>query len=64
VTFVQWNTAARQVSGNARLTWEHRPLAFFTVVYNHRAPVAGLAAAASPLESRQLLVKWNWLLQL
>jgi hypothetical protein len=64
VTFVQWNTAARQVSGNARLTWEHRPLAFLTVVYNHRAPVSGLADAVAPLGSRQLLVKWNWLLQL
>jgi hypothetical protein len=64
VTFVQWNTAARQVSGNARLTWEHRPLAFFTIVYNHRAPSSGLADAVAPLASRQLLAKLTWLLQL
>jgi hypothetical protein len=64
VTFLQWNTAARQLTGNARLTWEYRPLAFFNVVYNHRAPVAGLGAVAKPIESRQLLLKWTWLLQL
>jgi hypothetical protein len=63
VTFVQWNTAARQLSGNARFTWEHRPLAFFNVIYSHRAPTPGLASAA-PLGSRQVLVKWSWLLQL
>jgi hypothetical protein len=64
VTFLQWNTAARQLTGNARLTWEYRPLAFLTVVYNHRAPVSGLGAASAPAESRQLLVKGTWLLQL
>jgi hypothetical protein len=64
VTFVQWNTAARQLSGNARFTWEHRPLAFFNVIYNHRLPTRGLSSAVPPLASRQLLVKWTWLFQL
>ncbi|NOT27633.1 MAG: carbohydrate binding family 9 domain-containing protein [Acidobacteria bacterium] len=64
VTFAQWNTATRQFTGNARLSWEYRPLAFFTVVYNHRAPVSGLGTAAAPVESRQLLLKGTWLFQL
>jgi hypothetical protein len=65
VTFTQWNTAARQISGNARLTWEYRPLAFFNVIYNHRAPTAGPGASSTgPLLSRQFLVKGTWLLQL
>jgi hypothetical protein len=64
VTFLQWNTAAKQVTGNARLTWGHRPLAFFNIVYNHRGPVSGLTTVPRPIESRQFLVKWTWLLQL
>jgi hypothetical protein len=65
VTFTQWNTAARQISGNARLTWEYRPLAFFNVIYNHRAPTVGLGgASAAPSVSRQFFVKGTWLLQL
>jgi hypothetical protein len=64
VSFAQWNTVARQVSWNARFTWEYQPLAFFNVVYNHRTPVFGLVSAAVPPASRQLLVKWTWLLQL
>jgi hypothetical protein len=65
VTFTQWNTAARQLSGNARLTWEYRPLAFFTVIYNHRVAVPGLGVSSvAPAASRQLLVKVVWLIQL
>jgi hypothetical protein len=64
VTVLQWNIAARQVSGNVRLTWEHRPLAFFNVIYKHRAPAFGLGSATAPLESRQLLVECTWLIQL
>jgi hypothetical protein len=45
-------------------TWEYRPLAFFNVVYNHRGPVSGLTTVPRPIESRQFLVKWTWLLQL
>jgi hypothetical protein len=64
VNFAQWNTSARQLSWNTRLAWEYRPLAFFTVVYNHRAPVDGLGVrSAAPPPSRQLLVKWTWLMQ-
>jgi hypothetical protein len=64
VTFVQWNTAARQVTGNARLAWEYRRLAFFNVVYNHRGAISGIATATNPVESRQLLLRWTWLVQL
>lgn len=65
VSFTQWNTVARQLSVNARISWEYRPLSFFTIVYNDRSPVSGLGvpALASPT-SRQLLVKGSWLLQL
>jgi hypothetical protein len=64
VSFLQWNTVARQLTGNARLAWEYRPLAFVTIVYNHRAAISGLSAALVPTESRQLLAKWTWLVQL
>ncbi len=64
VSFVQWNTVARQMTANARLAWEYRPLSFFTVVYNDRSPVDGRGVLTSaPLGSRQLLVKLTWLLQ-
>jgi hypothetical protein len=64
VTFVQWNTAARQLAANARFTWEYSPLAFVNVIYNHRAPVSGLGVpVTAPLGSRQLLLKWTWLVQ-
>jgi hypothetical protein len=64
VNFAQWNTSARQLSWNARMAWEYRPLSFFTVVYNHRVPVPGLGVGTgAPAQSRQLLVKWTWLLQ-
>ena len=65
MTFTQWNTAARQLSANAPVTWEYQPLAFVNVIYNDRAPVPGLGvSAAAPVGSRQLLVKVTWLLQL
>jgi len=65
VTFTQWNTSARQLSANARLTWEYQPLAFFNVIYNHRTAVSGLdVSTLPPAGSRQLLVKVTWLLQL
>jgi hypothetical protein len=65
VSFVQWNTAVRQLSMNARLAWEYRPLSFFTIVYNHRAPVdgRGVMIPAHPT-NRQLLVKLTWLWQM
>jgi hypothetical protein len=65
VKFTQWNTAASQLAVNARLSWEFRPLSFFTVVHNHRAPVDGLGVGTpSSPTSRQLFVKTTWLLQL
>ncbi len=65
VSFVQWNTAARQLTANARLAWEYRPLSFFTVVYNDRSPVDGRGVVtAAPFTSRQLLVKATWIRQL
>jgi hypothetical protein len=65
VTFVQWNTAARQLSANVRLAWEYRPLSFFTIVYNDRSAVGGRGVMISPPTlSRQLLVKLTWLWQL
>lgn len=65
VSFVQWNTVARQLTANARLAWEYRPLSFFTIVYNDRAPVDGRGiVTAAPLASRQLLVKLTWIAQL
>jgi hypothetical protein len=65
VSFVQWNTAARQLSANARLAWEYRPLSFFTVVYNHRAPVDGRGVMSpAALANRLLLVKLTWLWQM
>lgn len=65
ISFVQWNTVARQLTANARLAWEYRPLSFFTIVYNDRAPVDGRGViTAAPLASRQLLVKLTWLTQL
>ncbi len=64
VTFSQWNTAARQLSVNARLAWEYRPLAFVTVVYNDRSLVDGLGLdSQASSTSRQLLIKGTWLLQ-
>ncbi|MGD9904445.1 MAG: DUF5916 domain-containing protein [Vicinamibacterales bacterium] len=65
VSFVQWNTVARQLTANARLVWEYQPLSFFTVVYNDRSAVDGRGVLVpAPVESRQLLVKLTWLLQL
>ena len=65
VSFVQWNTVARQLTVNARLAWDYQPLSFFTLVYNDRAAVAGLGVVApAPVGSRQLLAKLTWLLQL
>jgi hypothetical protein len=65
VSFLQWNTVARQLTVNARLAWEYQPLSFLTIVYNHRAAVDGLGVGApNPLGSRQLLAKITWLLQL
>lgn len=65
VSFVQWNTVARQLTANARLVWEYQPLSFFTVVYNDRSAVDGRGVMVpAPVESRQLLVKLTWLLQL
>lgn len=64
VSFVQWNTVARQLTTNARLAWEYRPLSFFTIVYNDRSPVDGRGVMTpAPFSSRQLLVKLTWLLQ-
>jgi hypothetical protein len=65
VSFMQWNTAARQLSVNARLAWEYQPLSFLTLVYNDRAPVDGHGVVApAPFGTRQLLAKLTWLLQL
>ncbi|MBL8137598.1 MAG: carbohydrate binding family 9 domain-containing protein [Acidobacteria bacterium] len=65
VSFVQWNTVARQFTANARLAWEYRPLSFFTIVYNDRSPVDGRGVMTpAPFTSRQLLVKLTWLRQL
>ena len=65
VAFAQWNTVVRQASVNARFSWEYRPLAFFTIVYNDRSPISGFSLpAAAPAASRQLLVKLGWLSQL
>ena len=65
VSFVQWNTVARQLTANARLAWEYQPLSYFTIVYNDRAAVDGRGiVATAPPGSRQLLVKLTWLLQL
>jgi hypothetical protein len=65
VSFAQWNTAARQLTVNARLAWEYRPLSYFTLVYNARAAVDGLGSdMAAPPGSRQLVAKVTWLLQL
>lgn len=65
VSFVQWNTAARQAAVNARLAWEYQPLSFFTIVYNDRAAIDGRGVLApAPAASRQLLVKLTWLLQM
>lgn len=65
ISFVQWNTAVRQLTANARLAWEYRPLSFFTVVYNDRSPVDGRGVVTpAPFASRQLLAKVTWLLQL
>lgn len=65
VSFTQWNTAIRQLSVNARVAWEYRPLAFVTLVYNDRSPVSGLGLdlPAPPL-SRQLIAKVTWLFQM
>ena len=64
VSFVQWNTVARQLTANARLAWEYRPLSFFTIVYNDRSPVDGRGVVTTaPFTSRQLLIKLTWLTQ-
>jgi hypothetical protein len=63
VTFVQWNTAARQVTGNAR--WRgSTDRSRSSTVYNHRGAISGIATATNPVESRQLLLRWTWLVQL
>lgn len=65
VSFAQWNTVARQLTANARLAWEYRPLSFVTVVYNDRRAVDGRGVIVVPAQaSRQLLVKLTWLWQL
>jgi hypothetical protein len=65
VSFAQWNTVARQLTVNARLAWEYRPLSFFTVVYNDRSAIDGQGIVVpAPLASRQLLAKLTWLWQL
>jgi len=65
VSFAQWNTAARQLTVNARMAWEYQPLSYFTVVYNDRAPVDGRGVEIlAPVRARQLLVKLTWLRQL
>jgi hypothetical protein len=65
VSFVQWNTVARQLGINARVAWEYRPLSFLTVVYNDRSAVDGRGVQISaPAASRQLLAKLTWLWQL
>lgn len=65
VSFAQWNTAARQLTVNARLAWEYRPLSYVRIVYNERSPVDGWGVAApAPLASRQVVAKLTWLLQL
>lgn len=65
VSFVQWNTMARQLTANARVSWEYRPLSYFTIVYNDRAAVDGRGVVTpAPLASKQLLAKFTWLLQL
>jgi hypothetical protein len=65
VSFVQWNTVARQMTINARLAWEYQPLSFVTIVYNDRSAVEGHGVVTSaPVPSRQLLAKVTWLLQL
>ncbi len=65
VSFVQWNTVARQLTANARLAWEYQPLSFFTIVYNDRSPVDGRGVLTpAPFTSRQLLVKLTWIRQL
>jgi hypothetical protein len=65
VSFVQWNTVARQLAVNARIAWEYRPLSFFTVVYNDRSAVDGRGVLIPPpAGSRQLLAKLTWLWQL
>ncbi|MEW6320369.1 MAG: DUF5916 domain-containing protein [Acidobacteriota bacterium] len=65
VSFAQWNTVARQLTVNARLAWEYRPLSYLTVVYNDRSAIdgRGIVVAAPPV-SRQLIVKLTWLLPL
>jgi hypothetical protein len=65
VSFIQWNTVARQLTANARLVWEYQPLSFLTVVYNDRSAVDGRGVMVpAPLGSRQLLAKVTWLVQL
>jgi len=65
VSFVQWNTVARQTTANARLVWDYRPLSFFTVVYNDRGAADGRGVSApAPTSVRQLLMKLTWLWQL
>lgn len=65
VSFAQWNTAARQLTLNARLAWEYRPLAFVYLIYNDRSAVAGLGGPeTAPATARQLLLKVTWLSQL
>lgn len=65
VSFMQWNTVARQLALNARLAWEYQPLSFLTIVYNDRGAVDGRGVLApAPVPSRQLLAKLTWMWQL
>jgi hypothetical protein len=58
-------SATRTELDSGRLSWEYRPLSYFTIVYNDRAAVDGRGVATpAPLASKQLLAKLTWLLQL
>jgi hypothetical protein len=56
---VQYNSALRLVSSNARLRWEYRPGSEIFVVYNDSRDTAG--SAVTGLVTRAVLVKFNHL---
>jgi hypothetical protein len=60
IAFYQHNTAARQGTLNARLSWEFSPLSFAYLIWNRGAPIAG---ALGPTQDA-LLLKVAWLRQL
>jgi hypothetical protein len=65
VTLAQWNTVARQLSVNARLAWEYRPLSYLNVIYNDRSPIDGRGVPVPPgPSSRHVLVKFTWMAQI